>query len=195
MDALHKGLLEQVDNFNGRFTFTALRRDDIMTLEDNVIDLDELYDDNIESIKEQEEANDKMVGGIKHPPISGKYMAMSLYFFTLDCLRELSDNDHPINVHWPTPTIDELKHALESFCARSWKDDLEEVQHEAHEYTMAEILPHRCLEAVYMVTLLADGFGFHPSSRDITFTHKVDGNEVEWSLGLALSEYAAEKEE
>ena len=162
---------------------------------DNVIDLDELYDDNIESIKEQEEANDKMVGGIKHPPLSGKYMAMSLYFFTLDCLRELSDKEHPINVHWPTPTIDELKHALESFCARSWKDDLEEVQHEAHEYTMAEILPHRCLEAVYMVTLLADGFGFHPSKRDITFTHKVDGNEVEWSLGLALSEYAVEKKE
>ena len=89
MDALHKGLLEQVDNFNGRFTFTALRRDDIMTLEDNVIDLDELYDDNIESIKEQEEANDKMVGGIKHPPISGKYMAMSLYTTSMDDLHSL----------------------------------------------------------------------------------------------------------
>ena len=32
-DALHKGLLEQVDNINGRFTFTALRREDIMTLD------------------------------------------------------------------------------------------------------------------------------------------------------------------
>ena len=62
--------------------------------------------------------------------------------------------------------------------------------------SMGQIISiYRCLEAVYIVTLLKDGFGFHPSKRDVTFTHKVDGNEVEWSLGLALSEYAADKEE
>lgn len=44
-----------------------------------------------------------------------------------------------------------------------------------------------------MVTLLRDGFGFHPSARDITFTQWVEGNEVEWSLGMALSEYAADR--
>ena len=41
------------------------------------------------------------------------------------------------------------------------------MQHEAHEHTRAEVLPHRCIEAVYMVTLLRDGFGFRPESRDI----------------------------
>jgi len=70
-------------------------------------------------------------------------------------------------VSWPTPSIEELTHALDTFCARKWQGDLEEVQHEAHEHTRAEVLPHRCIEAVYMVTLLRDGFGFHPSSRDI----------------------------
>lgn len=45
-----------------------------------------------------------------------------------------------------------------------------------------------------MVTLLRDGFGFHPSSRDITFTFLVDGSEVEWSLGMALALHAAEHE-
>lgn len=55
-------------------------------------------------------------------------------------------------------------------------------------------MPHRCLESVYMVTLLRDGFGFHPSSRDITFTFLVDGSEVEWSLGMALALHAAEHE-
>jgi hypothetical protein len=43
-----------------------------------------------------------------------------------------------------------------------------------------------------MVTLLKDGYGFHPSSRDITFTFLVDGSEVEWTLGMALSIYAEE---
>lgn len=69
------------------------------------------------------------------------------------------------------------------------------MQHEAHEHTRAEVLPHRCIEAVYMVTLLRDGFGFHPSSRDITFIQHVEGNEVEWSLGLALYEFAAERKQ
>jgi hypothetical protein len=70
-------------------------------------------------------------------------------------------------VSWPTPSIEELTHALDAFCGRKWQGDLEEVQHEAHEHTRAEVLPHRCIEAVYMVTLLRDGFGFHPESRDI----------------------------
>ena len=46
-----------------------------------------------------------------------------------------------------------------------------------------------------MVTLLRDGFGFHPSSRDITFSYHVDGSEVEWSLGMALSLFAEENQE
>jgi len=163
---------------------------------DNVIDLDELYDENTERSRFKEEQQQqtikrKMVGGVEHPPLRGKFYGMSLYFFTLDCLRELSDSDHPIHVSWPTPSIEELTHALDAFCARKWQGDLEEVQHEVHEHTRAEVLPHRCVEAVYMVTLLRDGFGFHPSSRDITFTHRVSGNEVEWSLGMVLSEFAA----
>ena len=164
----------------------------------DAIDLDELYDENIESQRSKEKQQQrkvKIVGGVEHPPIRGKFYGMSLYFFTLDCLRELSDTNHAIHISWPTPSIEELTHALVGFCARSWKGDLEEVQHEAHEHTRAEVLPHRCIEAVYMVTLLRDGFGFHPQSRDITFTQWVEGNEVEWSLGMVLAEFAAAKGE
>lgn len=130
------------------------------------------------------------VGGVEHPPIRGKFLAMSLFFFALDSLRELSRN-HPqahqaLNESWPTPSIQELFDALEGLCSRSWHDDLVKIQHDAHAFTRAEVLPHRCLEAVYMVTLLRDGFGFAPESRDITFTFLVDGSEVEWTLGMAL---------
>lgn len=166
----------------------------LIPFHDNVIDLDELYDENIESSISREERREpttkrNMVGGIEHPPLRGKFYGISLYFFTLDCLRELSDPDHPIHVSWPTPSIEELTHALNAFCARKWQGDLEDVQHEAHEHTRAEVLPHRCVEAVYMVTLLRDGFGFHPSSRDVTFIQYVEGNEVEWSLGMTLEWY------
>ena len=123
------------------------------------------------------------------PKIRGKFFGMSLYFFTLDCLRELS-GDVDLHLAWPTPSIDELSQALHTFCGREWTGDLEEIQHTAHIHSRAEILPHRCFESVYLVTLLRDGYGFHPSSRDITFSFHVHQSEVEWSMGMALSLYS-----
>lgn len=136
----------------------------------------------------------RVVGGITHPPVRGKFFAMSLYFFTLDSLRELSSSSRrnptaahaALNKSWPTPSIQELVDALDGLCSRSWHGDLHDIQDSAHTYTRAQVLPHRCLESVYMVTLLKDGFGFAPESRDITFTFLVDNNEVEWTLGMAL---------
>jgi len=132
-----------------------------------------------------------VVGGVEHPPIRGKFYAMSLYFFSLDSLRVLSEPDEDahsaLNLSWPTPSIEELYNALHGLCSRDWKDDLETIQHNAHSFTRAEVLPHRCLESVYMVTLLRDGYGFHPESRDITFSFLVDGSEVEWTLGMVLA--------
>jgi hypothetical protein len=136
-----------------------------------------------------------LVGGVQHPPLRGKFLAMSLYFFSLDSLRVFSEPHQEahiaLNLSWPNPSIQELHDALYGLCSRDWHGDME-LLHDAHTFTRKEVLPHRCVEAVYMVTLLKDGFGFHPSSRDITFTFLVDGSEVEWTLGMALSVYAEE---
>ena len=136
------------------------------------------------------------VGGVEHPPIKGKFLAMSLYFFALDSLRVFSaPHQHAHKVldeAWPNPSIEELQNALDGLCSRDWHGDME-LQEGAHSFTRKEVLPHRCLETVYMVTLLRDGFGFHPSSRDITFTFLIDGDEVEWTLGMALAMNANER--
>jgi len=135
------------------------------------------------------------VGGVEHPPVRGKFLAMSLYFFSLDSLRVFSEPHEEahsaLNLSWPNPSIQELHDALYGLCSREWDNDMEHL-HDAHTFTRKEVLPHRCIETVYMVTLLKDGFGFDPSSRDITFTFLVDGSEVEWTLGMALSMYANE---
>ena len=68
--------------------------------------------------------------------------------------------------------------------------DLKQIEDNAHEFTRREVLPDRCFESVYMVTLLRDGFGFELDSRDITFTFLVDGSEVDWSIGMAISHFA-----
>jgi len=136
------------------------------------------------------------VGGIDHPPVRGKFLAMSLYFFSLDSLRVFShpkeDAHIALNRSWPNPSIQELEDALDGLCSRDWHTDMA-LQEGVHAFTRAEVLPHRCLETVYMVTLLKDGFGFQPNSRDITFTFLVDGNEVEWTLGMALAMNAEER--
>jgi Golgi nucleoside diphosphatase len=135
------------------------------------------------------------VGGVEHPAVRGKFLAMSLYYFSLDSLRVFSEPDDEahaaLNLSWPNPSIEELHNALDGLCSRDWDGDME-LQHDTHTFTRAEVLPHRCVETVYMVTLLKDGFGFHPSSRDITFTFLVDGSEVEWTLGMALAMNAEE---
>lgn len=158
----------------------------------------------------------KTVGGVSHPPIRGHFFAMSLFFFTLDCLRELSGHEN-LNDTWPTPKIADLTEALDMLCSRDWNDvsfvyvgqifnlfyyfidshsfisyqqDLSQIPGKTHEFTRPAVLPYRCFESVYMVTLLRDGFGFKPESKDITFTFLVDGNEVEWSMGMAISHFA-----
>jgi len=129
------------------------------------------------------------VGGIAHPPLSGHFYAMSLYFFALDCLVSLAyphDSDKRNQIQWPTPTLHSLIEAAQSFCARSWTHDLSLLV-EPHAFTRPHVLPFRCYEAVYMTTLLVDGFGFDAHSRDISFKFDVNDQEVEWTLGMALS--------
>ena len=151
---------------------------------ENVIDPESL-DDHVDS----DFSEGGVVGGVPHPPIRGiRFIAMSLYFFALDCLRELSGHE-ALHMNWPTPTLNEIDDALDGLCSRNWRGDLDEIgERRMHRFTRADILPHRCMEAVYIATLLRHGFGFHPEARDITFAFDVDGSEVEWSLGMALSE-------
>lgn len=36
--------------------------------------------------------------GIRHPPLTGRFLAMSVFFFALDCMKQLGPVDLP---HWP----------------------------------------------------------------------------------------------
>ena len=74
----------------------------------------------------------------------------------------------------PTPSIAELREAADQFCSLSWPA-LEELYHveRGHSYTYPSQLPHRCLEALYIVTLLEKGFGFDKDSRAITLALEV----------------------
>ena len=57
-----------------------------------------------------------------------------------------------------------------------------------HPFTKSSQLHNRCVEALYMATLLEYGFGFDGSHKNITLALEVMGHEVEWTLGFALAE-------
>jgi len=124
------------------------------------------------------------IDGVMHPPVDGlQFFAMSVYFFALDCIRELGTVELP---SWPNPTIDELKVATHKFCELPWSQ-LQNVQDD-HKYTQSNQMAHRCLQTLYLGILLEEAFGFSRDFQGITLAHKVEGNEVQWTLGYALAE-------
>lgn len=130
--------------------------------------------------------------GIRHPPLTGKFLAMSVFFFALDCMKQLGPFDMP---HWPSPSIDEIERAAERFCAQEWGALNEQAAGQQHAFTRDDLLPYRCVEVVYIHTLLKHGYGFPGDSRNVTFVLDIEGMEVEWTLGFALSEVPIDKEE
>lgn len=122
------------------------------------------------------------LNNIQQPSIKGlEFFAMSVYFYALDCIRKLGPN--PLS-HWPRPTTNELLQATEAFCGVPWS----EMKTYKHSYTKHNQLPHRCLQGLFLVTLLEDVFGFNPKERAVTFALEVAGNEVQWTFGFALAE-------
>ena len=90
----------------------------------------------------------------------------------------------------PNPSIDEIELATHDFCALDWDLVKENMigKDKKHPFTKSSQLHNRCVEALYMATLLEHGFGFDGSHRNITLALEVMGHEVEWTLGFALAE-------
>jgi len=124
--------------------------------------------------------------GVEQPPIpEGKqFFAMSLYFYALDAIRNLSPI--PIDI-WPNPTIEEIERSTVAMCALDWESS----QHDLlgkHKFTEDNELANRCIQASYIIVLLRDIYGLDVSERNIVIGLTVGDTEVEWTLGSALAD-------
>lgn len=120
---------------------------------------------------------------IEHPPLRGPFYAMSVYFYALDAVRHLGDVDMP---NWPTPTLTEMREAVQSFCSSDWTK-AQTWMGRVHRYTHDHNVPNRCIEASYIVTLMEHGFGIDANSRNVRIALNIEGHEVEWTLGFLLA--------
>ncbi|CAN0454742.1 unnamed protein product, partial [Hapterophycus canaliculatus] len=118
------------------------------------------------------------VGGVDMPSPRGNFLAMSVFFYAMHAMHALAPAEL---LAWPTPTLSELREAAEGFCGMDWeglqlrKDEVG--ARDSQFRTSAEGLPHRCVEVVYMTTLLRDGYGFPEHSRNVTFALETNGME------------------
>ena len=97
---------------------------------------------------------------------------------------------------FPTPTMREVGRLATRACATPW--DRARVEFDGVDpNTSSERLPGRCFDAALVDALLGDaegaadgdegGFGFARDDARVTFVEKVDGNEVEWTAGAAMT--------
>ncbi|CAN0564722.1 unnamed protein product, partial [Ectocarpus sp. 12 AP-2014] len=113
------------------------------------------------------------IGGANMPALSGDFLAMSVFFYAMHCLHALGPAELAA---WPTPTLSELRDAARGFCGMQW--GALQNRKVRTRCPSEEGLPHRCVEVVYMTTLLRDGYGFPEHSRNVTYALEADGMEV-----------------
>jgi hypothetical protein len=73
----------------------------------------------------------------------------------------------------PNPSIAELETAAEEFCAMPWANVSAMHRDNKHPHTYKGQLPDRCMQSLYIVTLLEKAFGFDRHERSITLALEV----------------------
>jgi hypothetical protein len=73
----------------------------------------------------------------------------------------------------PRSSIDEIEAATHEFCKIPWDYAKENFLGKKHKYTSDSQLHYRCLESLYIVTLLEHGFGFDGGDQKITLAVEV----------------------
>ncbi|EEH57231.1 uncharacterized protein MICPUCDRAFT_57898 [Micromonas pusilla CCMP1545] len=109
--------------------------------------------------------------------------------------------------NFPTSPVSEFSSAAKDACAWEW-DDVVARMDGKDENTAIDRLPGRCFDGVLAEALLtaadddegdggggggggggkiAGGFGFDRYAKDVTFVENVNGGDVEWTMGAAIS--------
>jgi GDA1/CD39 (nucleoside phosphatase) family len=83
------------------------------------------------------------IDGVPMPTLKGDFFAMSVFFYGLDCVRELGPCS--LEASWPRPSLHELQLAVEGFCSMDWSA-VSHAEAVRHRYTSESGLPYRCVE-------------------------------------------------
>ncbi|XP_066436161.1 ectonucleoside triphosphate diphosphohydrolase 8 [Eleutherodactylus coqui] len=110
--------------------------------------------------------------GIYQPPVHGPFYAFSAFYYTFNFLNLTCQQ-----------SLGEANSAIWQYCARQWTELTSsypsESQHRLVEY---------CSSAVYILTLLVDGYNFTSETwSKIKFAKQAGNADVGWTLGYMLN--------
>lgn len=117
------------------------------------------------------------------PAVNVDFVGMSLYFFVVDFVRAAFRLSEDAQL-----SIEELKSYGRAFCALPW-EDVKNRFRGVHPYTNEQVLPQRCFQIAYVVTLLEQGYRLEEGEQNavsIDFLRKINGESVDWTYGAAL---------
>jgi hypothetical protein len=113
------------------------------------------------------------------------FLGMSLLFHVTNFLHVAFPGALPT---FPKPSLREVRDAGRKACGAEWSKLLRDVAG-VDANTPVDRLPGRCFDAALLVALLGEngGFGFAEDERRVEFVDDVDGRNVEWTMGAAMS--------
>lgn len=127
-------------------------------------------------------------GAVKVPR-GMKIIAVSLYAFTLKAVqklmeKQLSDND------WKhlTPSPNQIQAAAQTFCSIPYPLLQERARKIDAAGGRADFNPTRCFQLSYIKVLLSKVLGIAPDSHSVQFADSIEGQDLDWPLGLYLVE-------
>ena len=110
----------------------------------------------------------------------------------VEVARTAQNASNAMGAAWPSPSVHELASATSGFCRSAWSDVKAFADVNAHDWTWPHQMPHRCFEAVLVAQLLRHGVQVPLHARQVQFAVALQGMEVEWTLGLALSVFSGD---
>ncbi|XP_022433806.2 ectonucleoside triphosphate diphosphohydrolase 2 isoform X2 [Delphinapterus leucas] len=128
--------------------------------------------------------------GIFQPPLAGKFIAFSAFFYTVDFLRTV--------MGLPVATLQQLEAAVVTICNQTWSEGSPggrwpyglppAFQLQARAPGERARLPDYCAGATFVQQLLCRGYGFDERTfGGVTFQKKAGDTAVGWALGYMLN--------
>lgn len=118
-----------------------------------------------------------------------KFIGVSLYAFTLKTVQKMMMKEFNDD-HWKqlTPSLNQIAAAAQTFCSLPYPLLQQRAQKIDAAGGRADFGLNRCFQLSYIKTLLSKVLGIGPDAHSIQFADSINGQDVDWPLGLYLTE-------
>ncbi|KAF1461824.1 Ectonucleoside triphosphate diphosphohydrolase 8, partial [Pygoscelis antarcticus] len=117
------------------------------------------------------QSQDCTFDGVYQPPVSGQFIAFAGFYYTFHFLNLTSQQ-----------SLSDVNSTVQTFCKKNWAELVETFPQEKGYLHMY------CSMAIYILTLLLDGYKFNEYTwSNIHFSQQAANTDIGWTLGFMLN--------